>query len=147
MDSFPRFNDLVVEIRLQIWELSFPGPRIIRMSPQLLKGGICERVWSDKANDTLGNEAFFIDQSIAAQKKMPAPSLDIEYGPDQCYGMRAYTSTAPGSFFACHEAYDLASTRYVRAFASLSGVADIVSSVFLNLRVILLYSDRNIKDT
>lgn len=57
MRFVPNFNELSRDIRLSIYELLMPCPRIVYIQPEQMRVGSAQRAWSNKSMDEEG--AFF----------------------------------------------------------------------------------------
>lgn len=129
--TFYRFNDLPIEIRHIIWHKAMPGPRIVRVTYDELKGGYCTRVWSDKETTTEGNEDFFDDTEGEEGNIV----LGETFGPGVAFALRS--SKNPGIFTACKESFQLATKTYSLAF----GTSRAMPTIWFNFDIDTLYLD------
>lgn len=64
-----------------IWRLALPGSRIVHAIPRALKGGDCERVWSNKAVDDIwGNPPAFVQPLTREWEPAKDDEDEAQYG-------------------------------------------------------------------
>jgi hypothetical protein len=118
--SFSRFHELPKEIRLVIWEMALPGPRVVYLEQDLLNSHSCNRVWSNKIVDGTDDDEFhaqgYGSNDSETQKR-------DELGPLSCRAFRSQ-SPAPPLLFACRESFEVASQFYAKAFGTWDGIPE-----------------------
>lgn len=110
--SFHKFSELPKELRLTIWELALPGPRItLKMAH--LKQNRCPRVRSDANIDT--NQFFDV-----------IPQDTYGGGSHGGFYHRGFRSgcPSPALFYVCKDSFSVASKRYERVFGSIHKIPD-----------------------
>lgn len=60
------------------WDNAMPGPRILRVRLRKSKGGRYTRVWSNKSNDSAGNESVFDERRATSEGPLPVIQLVTE---------------------------------------------------------------------
>ncbi|CZR63006.1 uncharacterized protein PAC_12903 [Phialocephala subalpina] len=113
--SFPKFQDLPIEIRLMIWKLALP-PRIVNMEPYQPK-----RMVSRVSNNCSIENGFwedFFDAPDVAKQLLDNPSIhSLNQGPWNLWTVQASCPSIIGVLNASHEARDLANSQgYSRTF-------------------------------
>lgn len=119
---FPR---LPIEIRLSIWEFSFPGPRILKIIERPLKMTFTDW-WKGEAPDEYANWQNWMtrikapgDEDTELGKSMVSVSKWVE-NYNVIFG-RTSNSVIPAMLLACKESHMSASKFYKRAFFASSG--------------------------
>lgn len=142
--SFYPFPKLPIELRLRIWKLALPEPRIVplRLQRSSKEPGLCTRVWSNKRNTTKGNEAFFDYQELPHY--LWAHGLRIlnsQCGPLQIHRRASSPCNSPPAILlACKESFEIFSKIYIPAFGNES-----IPRIWLDLKRDTLYLDLEAK--
>ncbi|CZR63022.1 uncharacterized protein PAC_12919 [Phialocephala subalpina] len=155
--EFVYFPRLPLEIRLMIWELALPGPRVVSIKQKPLKRTIGE--WEDENNRTWpvldrelvpgqkeqegGNRAVEnittkrrakrekkARQWVAVSSKLET----VEYRKAPMYGMACETP-APNILLACRESYAVVSKLYERCFSCPLSIPE----AYFNFKLDTLY--------
>jgi hypothetical protein len=126
--SFPQFSLLPKELRLYIWELSLPGPRVVFLEAWYLKPFNSHCIFSDRGvvidsrqlvgqSRELGELHYvtFEDEPHAIQDEK---ILDGFGPPWALFGLRSKSSIP--LLYVCRESYKVTSTYYERAFGTVS---------------------------
>lgn len=115
--SFPRFKELLTELRLAIWEYSLPGPRIVMVEPRIRRTETVNRVWDNKPND-IDNPApdddFFEPSGSRARHERERS----EHGPEQLWIAQARGQHAPSILAVCRESHWVAAQIYTQMFGT-----------------------------
>jgi len=141
---FSLFPNLPKEIRLLIWEIALPGPRIIYLRRRNLQSYNCSRVWSDKpiladSSQSTAKDDFFHDvpeydsenDDLIIYFKRP------DLGPGKpCQGFFS-PCPAPQLLFVCKESFEVMEHFYERTFGSESAFPE----TWFNFDVDTLYVD------
>jgi hypothetical protein len=146
--QFVLFGILPLELRLTIWELALPGPRIVHFEPRRVRGGTCVRVRSDKANDSAGNEAFFqhplVTQNLyntyyssSNRQASAAARPGVHFGPESCWAPETFPKEIPALLLACKESHGVATKVYTQAFGTFGARA----STWFSFELDTLYVD------
>jgi hypothetical protein len=121
--SFPKFNSLPQEIRITIWEIALPPPRIIHIESRDRKFYQCYRVRSDTAIDALnprGIPTFFYDYEYSDERPDDSTASRFE----RFYNTRvdkfrfATPSPPPAILYVCHESQQVALKHHSRIFGT-----------------------------
>ncbi|KAK0118690.1 hypothetical protein ONS96_011777 [Cadophora gregata f. sp. sojae] len=108
--TFHRFPELPKELRLQIWGLTLPGPRIVRLTSAHLKPVYCLRVRSDADINTTA----FLDI-------LPVDEKTVWYSQELFTGIRS--NYPPPDILAVNkESFEVVSSRYERVFGTVYGI-------------------------
>jgi hypothetical protein len=109
---FSLFPNLPKEIRLLIWEIALPGPRIIYLRRRNLESHGCSRVWSDKpisanSSQSIAKDDFFHDvpEYDSENDNLIIYSKRADVGPGKlCQGFFS-SCPAPELLFVCKESF------------------------------------------
>jgi len=117
-NTFHRFGDLPVEVRLDIWELALPGPRIVHLKMKPLKvdpfirAGHVSSSWPITPETPL---EFSESETSSELDNFEAEREELKRA--AVVNMEPNTSTFD-EFYIAHEAYEVASKFYTKAFSA-----------------------------
>ncbi|PMD23037.1 hypothetical protein NA56DRAFT_644614 [Hyaloscypha hepaticicola] len=155
--TFPLFPKLPKEIRLMIWELTLPGPRIVHLQQRKLKTTIGE--WEDESGlswplfpgdgeQNSGHRKMYrgaMRSGIRCALGMPDPSRKSSmYREASFLGLHSQTPP-PETFAVCQEAFELGAG-YIKMFSTTCSVAETwfnpeIDTLYIRLDDFWVYDD------
>jgi hypothetical protein len=140
--SFPRFNDLPIEIRFMIWEEALPGPRIVYLEPISRPNFTYFPVRSDIAIDDYDEDGYsrFFDPEreidIETAHKLRNEGDRFQGEATDLQGVRT-RAPPPVLLYVCRESFQVTCKHYERVFGTKSTFPE----VWFNFEIDTLYLD------